>query len=275
MRLSPRRRSDGDDDAPSRGPVAAYAGILDGRHLWLTLESGERGALHDPATGAVLDLGVDVTDLLALLPAGDATYDVMHDGRPVWGPPRPSTDPIRVPVSPDGLIQLSLERTERGQLRVSRRATPPTALLEAIELRDGEVHLTLLPSGDVLAGTHLLLLDADDQLLDHLPVTAHAGHVEALIGVADLPAGYFGIVRLALGTEDSSVRIRRRRSDLADPHRAVLLPELHDAADPEAEEDAPRARFRWNPDSHLVLRVLDPAEFSGPVATVTPMAARP
>jgi hypothetical protein len=70
------------------------------------------------------------------------------------------------------------------------------------------------------------------------------------------------------------MRIRRRRSDLADPHRAVLLPELHDTTDPEAEEDRPRARFRWNPDSHLVLRVLDPAEHTGPDATVTPMADR-
>ena len=54
------------------------------------------------------------------------------------------------------------------------------------------------------------------------------------------------------------MRIRRRRSDLADPHQAVLLPELHDGT-ADADEDAPRARFRWNPDSHLVLRVLDPA----------------
>ena len=75
-------------------------------------------------------------------------------------------------------------------------------------------------------------------------MTAHDGLVEALLGVTDLPAGYFGVVRLALGTETSWVRIRRRRSDLADPHRAVLLPELHDPTDPEAEEDKPRARFR-------------------------------
>ena len=148
----------------------------------------------------------------------------------MWGPPPPAGDPTRVPVSPDGLAQLGLERTEAGHLRVTRRAVAPTALLEAIELREGEAHLTLAPPGDVEPGTHLLLLDGTDQLLDQLPVTAHDGHVEALVGVANLPAGYFGVVRLALGTEDSWVRIRRRRSDLADPHRAVLLPELHDTA---------------------------------------------
>ena len=274
VRLSPRRRTDG-DDAPPRGPVAAYAGILDGRHLWLTLESGDGAVLRDGATGTTFELG-DVTDLLALLPAGDAAYDVVQGGKGVWGPPPPTGDPTRVPVSPDGLAQLGLERTEAGHLRVTRRAVAPTALLEAIELRDGEAHLTLAPPGDVEPGTHLLLLDGTDQLLDQLPVTAHDGHVEALVGVADLPAGYFGVVRLALGTEDSWVRIRRRRSDLADPHRAVLLPELHDDRPTEADtdEDAPRARFRWNPDSHLVLRVLDPAEQAGPGATVTPMASR-
>ena len=201
---------------------------------------------------------------------------MVHGGRPVWGPPPASGGPIRVPVSPDGLTQLSLDRTEAGHLRVTRRPLAATAVLAAIELRARDAHLTLLPAGEVVPGTHLLLLDADDEPLDQLPVTAHEGLVEALVGVADLPAGYFGVVRLVLGTDDSWVRIRRRRSDLADPHRAVLLPELHEpSSDPEAEEDAPRARFRWNPDSHLVLRVLDPDEQSGPGATVTPMAVRP
>jgi hypothetical protein len=278
VRFTPRRRADG-DSPPSRGPVAAYAGILDGRHLWLTLESGGPGALLDATTGATYDLGGDVTDLLSLLPPGDATYDVVQAGRPVWGPPLGTGDPTRVPVSPDGLTQLSLDRTDSGHLQVGRRPVAATALLEAIELRDGDAHLTLLPPDDVLPGTHLLLLDATDQLLDQLPVTAHDGRVEALLGVADLPAGYFGIIRLALGTEAAWVRIRRRRSDLADPHRAVLLPELHDGTDADGDaesgEVAPRARFRWNPDSHLVLRVLDdPAEHGGPGATVTPMAGR-
>lgn len=274
MRLSPRRRSDG-DDAPARGPVAAYAGILDGRHLWLTLESGGPAELTGQQGTFPL---TEVTDLLDLLPTGadqPAYFDVVADGRPVWSRPF-ADDPTRVPVSPDGRTQLVLERAETGHLRVGRRPVAPTALLEAIELRGRDAHLTLQPPGEVRPGTHLLLLDASDGLLGQLPVTAHDGHVEALVGGADLPAGYFGVVRLALGTEESWVRIRRRRSDLADPHRAVLLPELHDTAhEPSsAEEDAPRARFRWNPDSHLALRVLDPAEAIGPAATVTPLAAR-
>jgi hypothetical protein len=266
MRFGSRRRTE--------DPVAAYAGILDGRHLWLTLESGGTAELQDVSTGTTHVLDTEITDLLALLPAAEATYDVVQGGHPVWGPPPATGNPTRVPVSPDGLTQLFLNRTEVGHLRVTRRPVAATALLEVIELRDGDVHLTLVPPGEVAVGTHLLLLDADDQPLDQLPVTAHDGRVEALVGVSDLPAGYFGVVRLALGTETAWVRIRRRRSDLADPHRAVLLPELHDTTDPEAEEDKPRARFRWNSDSHLVLRVLDPDEKSAPAATVTPMAVR-
>ncbi len=271
MKLTPRRRPEG-DQPPSRGPIAAYAGILDGRHLWLTLEHDEPVALRDPGSGTAYPLE-SVTDLLALLPADEATYDVVvGEGRraqSVWTPPLDSPDPIRIPVSPDGLTRFSLLRSEQGSLRVHRAPAPPTALLEAIELRGPDVHLTLRPPGGVRQGDHLLLLDTDDQVLDVLPVTAHSGHVEALIGAGDLPAGYFGIVRFALGTEAEWVKIRRGRSDLADPHRAVLLPELHDQ---DGDEDRPRARFRWNPDSLLVVRVLDPDELDHPPATVTPLA---
>lgn len=267
MRFAGRRRTE--------DPVAAYAGILDGRHLWLSLESDGVAELRGPS--GTYPLTGAVTDLLALLPESEATYDVVLAGAPLGVAPFP-TDPTRVPLSPDGRTQLRLERTGTGHLRLGRRPVPPTALLEAIELRGSDVHLTLRPPGDVRPGSHLVLLDADDQVLSALPVTAHGGHVEALLGVGDLPAGYFGVVRLALGTETDWVRIRRDRSDLADPHRAVLLPELLDAADQGdgllgSDEVVPRARFRWNPDSLLVVRVLDPAERSGPTAPVIPIGS--
>lgn len=260
MRFGSRRRTEGT-------VTAAYAGILDGRHLWLSLEDGGVAELRG-ADGTAHALTGDITDLLALLPTSDASYDVLLAGDPVSGPAS-HDDPTRIPASPDGRTQLGLERSEAGHLRVTRRNIPATAVLEAIELRGGDVHLTIEPPNEIAPGTHLVLLDADDAVLDQLPVTAHDGHVEALLGIANLPAGYFGVVRLALGTETDWVRIRRRASDLADAHKAVLLPELHDASDDDDSE--PRARFRWNPDSQLVLRILEPADLAGPDATVTPI----
>ena len=254
MRLSPRRRTDG-DDAPSRGPVAAYAGILDGRHLWLTLESGEHRRAARRATGddASTSPATSPTCWRCCRPATRRTTSCRAAER-VWGPPPPTGDPTRVPVSPDGLTQLGLDRTESGHLRVDpARGRARPHCWRRSSSASGEAHLTLRPPGDVEPGTHLLLLDGDRPAprpaARHRPRRPRRGAGRR----RDLPAGYFGVVRLALGTEDSWVRIRRRRSDLADPHRAVLLPELHDTGpEADAEEDAPRARFRWNPDSHLV-----------------------
>ena len=82
--------------------------------------------------------------------------------------------------------------------------------------------------------------------------------METLIGVDDLPAGYFGVLRLAVGTDASWTRIRRPGNDLADPNRAVLLPELFDGRIP----TRPRARLRWNPDGLLALRSIGPDEAS-------------
>ncbi len=65
------------------------------------------------------------------------------------------------------------------------------------------------------------------------------------------------MLRLAVGTEAAWVRIRRRANDLADPHHAVLLPELYGAG---PSDRGPRARLRWNPDGLLALRSIDPDE---------------
>ena len=231
--------------------VAAYAGVLDGVHLWLSLESGEAAQLE--GQGRILPLD-GVTDLLTLIPGGmsDPPYwDIVSNERGVWAAADAVHGP-RISLSPDGLTRLILERTETGHLRVSRHAAPPTAQLEAIDVRSDRVHLRIQPHDGVEPGCHLLLLDADDQVLATLPVTAHDGHVEALVGVDDLPAGYFGMLRPAVGTDAAWVRIRRRANALADPNHAVLLPELY------AVPDQPRARFRWNPDGLLALRSIDP-----------------
>ena len=125
------------------------------------------------------------------------------------------------------------------------------------------MHLRIRPPAGVEPGYHLLLLDTDDELRATLPATAHEGVLETLLSVDDLPAGYFGMLRLAVGTDASWVRIRRRGNDLADPHHAVLLPELYAGLDVDGAElgtNQPRARLRWNPDGLLALRSIDPDE---------------
>jgi hypothetical protein len=239
-----------------RAPVAAYAAVLDGRHLWLALDRQYDGGLAlKPASGDAIPLEAERTqrwlecraDLATLLPPHDATYDVvlktsrLKPAKPVHGTPVPSARTTAYAV----------ERADDGHLVVRRRAVPPTAELETVELRGDRVHLRIAHGVEV--GCHLMLLDQDDALLETLPVTAHDGHLEALVGIDDLPAGYFGMLRLAVGTPERPVRIRRRDDDLADANRAVLLPEL-------LEDDEIRARFRWNLDGLLAVRHLAPGE---------------
>jgi hypothetical protein len=252
MRLLPRRR-DG-------AAVATYAAVLDGAHLWLDVEPAVPVSLRDTASGAVTALDGHPYDLGGL--TGTA-YDVLAGKAPVEltaPPPHPMT---RVPLAPDGTTQWEVVRRDDGRLQLTRRTVPPTAELDAVDLRGDRVHLRIRPAGGVEPGCHLRLLDTGDLVLSTLPVTAHDGQLEALLGVDDLPAGYFGVLRIAVGTADEWVRVRRRANDLADPNHAVLLPELYAALDDDAAElgiDEPRARLRWNPDGLLALRSIDPDE---------------
>lgn len=241
-----RRRT---DTSGAGAAVATYAAVLDGVHLWLDVDGPV--AVREVGGKAVTGLGEHPHDLGALT---GSTYDVLAGGEPVTLTALPERPLARTPLAPDGRTRWEVLRTDDGRLRLARRTVAATAGLEAVDVRGDRLHLRLRPPGEVRPGCHLLLLDTEDRLLATLPATAHEGLVETLVGIDDLPAGWFGMMRPALGTEDDWVRVRRVGNDLADPHHAVLLPELAD------DQGRPRARLRWNPDGLLALRSIGPDE---------------
>ena len=236
--------------------LATYAAVLDGVHLWLDVDGPV--SVRDSETGAVTGLGEHPHDLSGL---SGSTYDLLAGKAAVRLAHPPGRPLARTPLAPDGVTQWELVRLDDGRLQLSRRSVTPTAELDAVDVRDDRVHLRIRHPAGVQPGCHLLLLDTDDQVLETLPATAHEGLLETLVGVDDLPPGYFGVLRIAVGTESEWLRVRRRANDLVDPNHAVLLPELTDV-DPASElvPDQPRARLRWNPDGLLALRSIDPAE---------------
>ncbi|MDX6371221.1 MAG: hypothetical protein QOD98_209 [Nocardioidaceae bacterium] len=231
--------------------TATYAAVLDGVHLWLDVDGPV--AVREADAKAVTELGDHPYDLGGL--TGSA-YDVLVGKHPVSLAAPPEQPLTKTPLAPDGTTQWEVVRLDDGRLQLARRSVPPTAELDAVDVLGDRVHLRIRPPGEVEPGFHLLLLDTDDQVLASLPATAHEGLVETLIAVDDLPAGYFGVLRLAVGTDSAWVRVRRHSNDLADPNHAVLLPELY----AELAPDQARARLRWNPDGLLALRSIDPDE---------------
>ncbi|GAB3200470.1 hypothetical protein GCM10027062_20140 [Nocardioides hungaricus] len=185
--LRTRRRSS------SGGPVAAYAGILDGRRLWLSVDGTP--ALRD-ASGAVHTLAGDPAGGLDL-PGGEGEWDVLVDGEPVTiGPVAKGT--TRVP--PDGPWQCDLVRTDAGTLRVRRDRRAPGVDVLGFAVEGDGVRVTL--AGEVTA---VRVGDASFPVVD---------------GSAVLTSGPTGPVRAHPG----DLPLRRRANDLATPGQAVLLP---------------------------------------------------
>lgn len=244
--------------------MVAYAGILDGRSLWLALEPLPGAIALRDAAGVVHTLPSDLpehdpsyrsvrVDLLALPGEEEQAYDVVvvpPDGRAprtVWTPPLPRT-PMRVPIAPGRAWQLDLARTEEGMLRVRRVRAARGVDVVAIALAEDGIRLSLAPVDDV--PLELVALE-DDAVVATFPVERDGDTLTTLITADGLPEGHDQLVRWGLGSADRWVPLRRMVNDLAKPNAAVLLPVL---TVPGSDEH--RLRLRYAPDGTLAARVV-------------------
>ncbi len=234
---------DGAEHPPHGRPHAVYVGILDGETLWLALEP-------TPGTIAVRDTGAgQVVPLVSDLPEGDPRYrdvrasllELPGDGeaefevvvvpavdaapKPVWTAPLRGSGATRTPTTRDGRHQWEAERSEDGTLRLHRRPLPPAAVLRSVAVVDDGIELVC---GEVAeTATDLLMLTKEGEVTATFPLRREGDTVAAVLTAAGLPDTDRPAVRLAIGTRDAHVPIRRRADDLAGPAAAVLLPVLY------------------------------------------------
>lgn len=242
---------------PPRGaPVCAYADLLDGRTLWLAIETRPGAlALRDVTSGEVTPLVSDLVDdptehrsvradLTALsAPAYDVVLVPPGGGAPlpVWTAPLPTTGRLRVPQAPDG-SQRSLARTTEGTLQVRRAEGEAGVLLRGLELADDAIVLHL-DGGD---GELVLRAELDDAPVLRVPVTDG----RAVLASGALPDGGDVMTRVVLEGTAGTLPVLRRANDLANPGHATLLPALV-----APDDGRPLLRLRWKPSGALVARL--------------------
>ncbi len=265
---------------PPRGrPVVAFAGILDGRSLWVAIHAAPGAlALRAVESGDVVALASDVPDDdpafrsvrvdLRELPGGAeaASYDVVlvpaggGTATPVWSHPLPAETVVRTPVSADGSHAWSLERRDDGGLRAVRVPRSPTALLRSVAQEGETFSLTVEVPGEPGAGHELSLVADDGTVVHALAMTrASDGLGRADIVLADLPAGDDVWTRVLV----DGLEVRRRGDDLVQAQASTLMPQVFGE-----DRSRPRLRLRWTTDGLLVLRIgARGAGTSGPGAT--------
>ena len=250
-------------DAPGNRPRTAFAGVLDGRHLWLAVDATPGTlAVRETGTERVFPLGSDLaeddpryrsvrSDLDALPGTGQARYDVVITApggkvHRVWSPPLARNEPVRVPAGDE--VAWSLARSEDGTLQLVREPAPAGAfLLDVGSALDDTMTLHL---GGAPAGAELRLVDdTSGEVLLTRPLTVDAGVAVATIVPADVPEG----IGLSASVYVGDLPVRRRANDLARPDNAVMLPQVQNT-----EDDGPLFSLvlRWLPDG--VLRVRRP-----------------
>jgi hypothetical protein len=254
-------------DAPGNRPRAAFAGVLDGRHLWLAVDATPGSlALREAGIGSdaggLLQLASDLaeddpryrsvrTDLTAVAGEGSARFEVVvtaPGGKVyrVWTPPLARNEPVRTPAV--GGVLWELARSADGTLELVREPAPAGAVLLDIDIDIDDV--TTLRIGGAAAGAELRLVDDESgEVLVTRSLDHEGGVATGTLSPADVPER----VGLSAAVHAGDLPVRRRANDLARPDNAVLLPQVQNDSD---EEDAPlfAVTFRWLPDGILRVR---------------------
>jgi len=244
--------------APRGAPRATYAGVLDGRHLWLAvaLAPGQI-AVQDRAEGATepLPLPTDLlddqpehravrTDLEALGLTSEAGYDLVllapgGRGRRIWSPPLP---PRRTPVR-DGQ-RWEVRRDDDGLLSLHRGVVPDHVELAGVEVLAEGLELSVRPRAALV-----LRAAQGDDVLTTL--------TDGLLTVADVDGVAPQVARV---TTADGRPVLRRDDDLLNPGRGAPLPDLYlpgsSVREPVGVE---RLRLRWT-EHGLTAQVLAPAD---------------
>jgi hypothetical protein len=264
---------------PPRGrPVAAYAAVLDGEHLWLAVEAAPGTlALRETGGDEVVPLVGDHedtptfrsvrADLLALPGTGDATYDAVLVGpggrspKPVWTPPLgqvgPGDGPMLVPTSRDGSVRFALERADDGTLRLVRTvlAEPLPRLVSISSSPTGDA-VELHVAGAVGGELHLRAGGPDGDVVTTVPILEGRARLHR----DDVPLDRGRKLAVTAGTAAAARPVARDRNDLREANPATLLPHLY-----LDDADQPLWRLVWTPDRTLGVRV--PPRSTDPRAT--------
>ena len=251
-------------DAQGSRPRAVFAGVLDGRHLWLAVEATpgtlSLRELDDGQTGQVIALASDLVeddphfrsvraDLADLPDATESRYEVVMaspGGRVerVWTPALPQQEPLTTP--PAGGVQWQVGRSPGGTLELARKPAEPGAVLVGIEADLDDV-VTLHMAGADADAELRLVDDQDGAVLLTRPLTHADGVATATLRPDDVPDR----VGLSTSVHAGDLPVRRRANELARPDTAVLLPQ-HQSDDGQSVALV----YRWLPDG--VLRVRRP-----------------
>lgn len=264
------------EDGPGGRPFAEFAGVLDGRHLWL--------AVADPAPDAALGLRLPDgrveplagtrepagpsappvlaarVDLAALVAAADwadrlpaqghlALVPVLvtpgHDPEPLWTPPRSLAGRERRTGSLAPGLRPRLRRADDGTLVLELATASRAVRAVAFEAPEGGVDVRVEVAATVTGARVLRGDDGGAALGDLGVVPVPEGVVVRVSPDVPLPAGT--PCPVVLDTADGPVRVARTEDDVWEAEQATRLPGVVSA------DGTWQLRCGWDDTGRLVL----------------------